>query len=459
MSRLEAPEMTDYRGRAAWIIDLCRDLYPVRGLIVSPDLDRAFGQIKEAMPALTIHEYPTGLECEDWIVPPSWRAVSGTLKDAAGQVLASLDESFLFVAAYSEPVDGWFTKEEIARHLRTRPDQPDAYCLEHRNAYDYRLVDWGITLPHVVWERMSDAQRYHVSIETETRPGSLKVAEMTLPGRRPETICLCSQFDELCNDGQSSAVLAMDLMRELMQRSEREFTYQIFLVPEMFGTLFYILNNKDRIARTAAMLNLETIGAGDGWLLKSSLHGDSFADQALELAFRETGIPFQPGNFFQGYGNDERVYAWPMIGIPGPALQRHPFAFYHTSHDTPDILSPELIVEALKVSTSFIDVVERDYVPVFRNIAQPWLTRHGLYFDHYVDPQQFQRLNNLALFNVDGRKSVADLARLADVPFSLLYDYLERFRARGLVDKRPIAIPLPAAHLADGERPRLRANG
>ena len=44
------------------------------------------------------------------IVPPSWEALSGRLEDDAGAVLASLDDSFLFVAPYSEPVDGWFSK-------------------------------------------------------------------------------------------------------------------------------------------------------------------------------------------------------------------------------------------------------------------------------------------------------------------------------------------------------------
>jgi aminopeptidase-like protein len=438
----------DYAGRAAWIIDLCRALYPVRGLIVSPDLDRAFSQIKQVLPELVVHEYPTGMQCEDWIVPPSWEALSGRLEDATGKVLASHDESFLFVAPYSEPVDGWFSKAEIGGHARTRPDQPDAYVLEHRNAYDFRLTDWGITLPHAVWQRMSESGRYRVVIETRTKPGALKVAELVLPGRRAETICICSQFDELCNDGQSSAVLGIDLMRSLMRRREREFTYQLLLVPEMFGTIFYVLNNRERIARTAGMLNLETVGAGEKWLHKASLAADSVFDRALHLAFAEADAPYQTAGFFEGYGNDERVYAWPSIGIPGVALQRYPFAYYHTHHDTPDILSRDLVIEALKVADAFIDILERDFVPRYRNVAQPWLTRHGLYFDHAVDPEQFRRLNNVALFNLDGHRSVSELARMAGVGFGLLCDYLDKFAARGLIDKAPIPLGLPAAGLA-----------
>jgi aminopeptidase-like protein len=438
-------EGTDCQARAASIIALCRELYPVRGLVVSPDLDRAFARVARELQGLHVHEFPTGMQCEDWVVPPSWRAVAGRLEDRAGKVLASLDESFLFVAPYSEPVDGWFPKAEIARHLRTRPEVPDAYVLEHRHAYDYRHKTWGITLPHRTWQAMPDGADYRVRIETETKPGSLKVAELVLEGRRPETICLCSQFDELCNDGQSSAVLGMDLMRRLAARETREFTWQLLLVPEMFGMLFFAFNNRERVRRTAGMLNLETVGAGERWLHKASLRGDSLVDHALRLAFEDARVAFDETGFFGGYGNDERVYAWPTIGIPGAGLQRFPFRYYHTSRDTPDILDPALLAEALRVAERFIDVVEQDYVPQFTGKVQPWLTRHGLYFDHYTDPQQFQRLNNTVLFNVDGRKSVAALARLAGVRFGDLHAYLERFAALGLLRKVPLPVDLPAA--------------
>jgi aminopeptidase-like protein len=449
MNASDHSNIDSYAQRAQWIIGLCRNLYPIRGLIASPDLDRAYARLAEEVPGLVVHEYPTGMECEDWIVPPSWRATEGRLEDKSGHVLASLDEHFLFAAAYSEPVDGWFPKSEIKKRMRTRPDYPNAYALEHRNAYDYRLKDWGITLPYRVWQAMSDDELYRVVIKTEVKPGAMRVAEMVLPGRRPETICLCSHMDELCNDGHSSSVLALDVIRQLARRENREFTYQVLLVPEMIGAIFFVLNNRERVAQTAAMLNFETIACGEKWIHKSSLSADSFADAALHLAFQDAGLAYDSVGFFGGYGNDERVYGWPSIGIPGVAIQRYPFPYYHTSHDTPDILNADLIIEALKVTDAFIDILERDYAPSFRLAAQPWLTRHGLYFNHYVEPDQFHRLNNLALFNLDGRRSVSDLAKLAGVPFNLLHEYLEQFVARGIVEKRTRDVPLPAAQFAN----------
>lgn len=435
------------RERAEQTIAICREIYPMRGLIVSPDIDRGFEIIKRHFPDVVIHEYPTGMACEDWIVPHSWRATSGTLTDSDGRVLASLDEHFLFVAAYSEPVDGWFTKAEIGDRYRTRPDQPDCYVLEHRNAYDYRRVDWGITLPHAVWEAMSDTAKYHIKIEVEKQPGSLKAAEWFLPGEREETICINSQFDELCNDGHSSAVLGLQIMQWLKQKKNRQFSYQLLLTPEMFGTLFYILNNLPRVANTVGMLNLETLGAGEQWLFKHTQTADTFLDDALACSFADLGLAYREDGFFTGYGNDERVYAWPSLGIPGVALQRHPFAFYHTSKDTPDILSVELFAESLAISERFIEIVESSYVPAYKNIVQPWLTRHGLYFDHYVAPEDFQRLNNLALFNINGKHSLLELTKISGVKFDVLQTYLEKFFEKGLLEKRALPVDRPARHL------------
>jgi aminopeptidase-like protein len=419
------------------VIQICRDMYPVKGLIVSPEIDRAFEILRQHVPQMKLHSYASGTLAEDWEVPLSWQATAGALKDAGGKTIASLEEHFLFVAPYSEPVDGWFTKAEIAQRSRTNPDQPSSFFLEHRNAYNKSLVDWGITLPHERWIAMPDDGKYHVRVETRTMPGHMRVGEWILPGKRPEVICLCSQFDELCNDGQSSGVVAALFMKELAQRPEREFTYQLLLVPEMFGTLFYAYNNQETVGRTVAMLNLETLGAGRQWVLKKALRNGGALEEGLRIALNDLGLPFIEKHFFQALGNDERVYGWPTIDVPGPALQRFPFDEYHSQFDTPDILDRKFLAEALAVIDRAINVVECNYIPKFTTYLPPWLSKHRLYIDVWVDPDNNRKLNNHLLFHIDGKRSLIELARIADVPFFLAHDFLEKFFAKGLIQKLP----------------------
>ena len=183
--------------RAARMLDLIKAIAPLPRMANSPGLDQAFEMFKWQLPGAIIHEYPAGMEREDWIVPRSWRVTSGVMKDEKDCIVASVDESMLFVAPYSKEVEGWFTKPEIEPHLRTCADRADAFCLEHRNAYDYQLVDWGITMPYKRWRDLPQG-RYFIKIEVEWGKSSMKLGEYFLPGRREEIICICAHIDELC---------------------------------------------------------------------------------------------------------------------------------------------------------------------------------------------------------------------------------------------------------------------
>lgn len=420
------------------MLDLIKNIAPLPRMINSPGLDRAFDIIKKELPEVFIHEYTAGMECEDWIVPQSWQVTEGYMRNKAGETIASINENILFVAPYSEPVDGWFAKEEIASHLRTRPDRPDAFALEHRNAYNYQLVDWGITLPHHRWLNLPDDE-YHVKIEVEKTNSSMKVAELFLEGRRPETICICAHIDELCNDDLSGCALGVELMRSVGSLNDRQYSYQLLLVPEMFGSLFYAYTNPEKLQNTICMFNLESVGAGDTLYVKKGLKENSRTERALRHAVQESGTAYKELGFFEGYENDERVYGWPSIGITGVSLQRYPFAQYHTSEDTPDIINPDYMAEALKIAELFVDILEKDYIPSYKNRLQPWLTRRGVYFDSKDDPLRFQKFNNLVLYGINGQKSVLDLADDSNLSISEVLEYLERFLEKNLILRKDVS--------------------
>lgn len=427
------PDADALAAMARETIKISRSLYPVEGLIVSPSLDTAFEKMRARFPDLRIHAWPTGAVAGDWTVPPAWRAVRGHLKSESGETIASLDESFLFVAPYSQDVDGRFTKAEMAPRVRTRPDRPHAYALEHRYAYDYSLKNWGITLPHARWAAMSDDARYHVRIETQTLPGALRVAEWVLPGESPEVICVSSQFDELCNDGQSSAIagaLVFDCLRKI---EKRKYTYQLLLVPEMFGAIFFAHDNREIVRRTIGMLNLETLGAGREWCLKRAHRPGSALERALRLALRQNATPFRELGFFEGYGNDERIYAWPAIDVPGPALQHYPFDAYHTSDDTPDILAEAKLRQAFDAVFGTIAILETDATPQVASFVQPWLTKHGLYVDRASDPNM-RKLNDEVLYSIDGKTKISELAEKFDIRYADVRLFLERCRRAGVVE-------------------------
>jgi aminopeptidase-like protein len=443
---LRQPEPDQQRIKR--MLSLAEEIAPLPRMVNCPGLDQAFAILAASYPGAVLHEYPTGATAEDWIVPQAWTLRQGSLRDTSGRVLASTEECPLFVAPYSEPVDGWFTKEEIALHLRTRPDRPQAFSLEHRYAYDYRLKDWGITLPHARWQDMPEGS-YHVRIETNVFDHAMKVGEWTLPGETDNTILLTAHIDELCNDDLSGCLVGLEIMRALEKLPKRRNTYRLILAPEMFGTIFYAHANPQVLARTEGMLNFEALGAGEALCAKSSLKGASRVDAALCEALDSLGLAYRALGFFEGYGNDERVLEWPSVGIPSAALQRHPFAQYHTSDDVPELLDGGLLEQAVQAGIRFAQILEADAVPRFSLSFQPWLTRRGLYLDRTTDQATYHKLCNLVLFHVDGRHSLLDLARLSGLHFDDVRTYLDAFAEQGVLRYEPVC---PAPRSGEAER-------
>jgi aminopeptidase-like protein len=84
----------------------------------------------------------------------------------------------------------------------------------------------------------------------------------------------------------------------------------------------------------------------------------------------------------------------------------------------------------------FVTVLEKDYIPSYTSVLPPWLSRHDLYFDSKEDSSKFHKFNNLVLFNIDGEKSISQLACLSGLAFTEVYDYLEKFVTKGFIAKK-----------------------
>jgi aminopeptidase-like protein len=417
---------------------IVEEIAPLRRMINSKGMDQAFEIVKKYLPELKIHEYKPGLPADDWEVPYGWELIRAHVKNSKGELVASDADSHLLVAAYSEPVNGKFKKAEIAKHLRCHPIMKDAFFMEHRNAYNYALVDWGMTLPQNIWDSLSDTEEYEVLIEIEKDFNrTMKVGEIFIEGLSEQVICFNAHIDELCNDNLSSCAVLIELFRKLSTDCEFKphYSYQLQLIPEVIGTFFYVRNNMDVVRRTVAMINLETVGKGENWLIKSSLKGGRYIDRLMEVTGRIVLGGHQTSDMFGGYGNEERVYEYPTIAVPSVALQRFPFDEYHSSADTPDKLSDANLNKALEFTEKLINIIERDFIPEYTMILPPRLTKHGLYFDSKDQPDLFNIFMNQVQFNVDEKKSLVDLCYTYQIDFDTLYNYLMQFVDKNFIKK------------------------
>ncbi len=405
-------------------------------LVASESLNEAYDYICNEFPNIRLHKYPTGKQFDDWEVPQQWDLISAELRDEAGNIIASSEESHLFVAAYSNSVDITVTLDELKEHTLTRDDVPDAFYLEHRLAYQYKSNDWRITVPKVRMDALKPGN-YHVKIDAKRSDGYVGVVEYFKQGSSDKVINFSGHIDELCNDDMSGCIVGLALV-DLLESIETKYSYQILLVPELFGTLFYAAENLEVIRNMACSIFLETLGQGETLTLKSSHKPHPYLKQCLTAAFEAcTAQDEEPGfkecSFFEGYGNDERVLAWPGLDVTCFGIQRYPFKVYHTSKDTLDRIEPELLEQGYDIARKFIEILEKDCSPRFTSVLPPWLSKNKLYFDATNDPERFNKFNNM-LFSLDGETPISELAHRFGLTFDECYDYLACFVEKKLME-------------------------
>jgi aminopeptidase-like protein len=426
---------------------LFKVINPLQRMGNSFGMDQTFLILKKNFKEMKIHEFKPGSKAGEWTVPSNWKLNYSYLKDENNNILADSNKSILFVSPNSKKINKIIDGKKLLEKTISLKNMPDVYILNHKHTYNFflRQKDWGISLPYNIAKKISKKKKYFISINSELSNSSMKVGELFIKGKIDKTICISAHIDELCNDNLSGCIAAIELYKKLKKRKNL-FNYQVLLFPELYGPLYYISRFPKIISKTLFMINLETVGAGKKWCLKKCLKSNSFLENCLRSSFKKNKSKFKEMNFFDGYINDEKVYAWPKVDIPGVAIQRHPYKYYHTSKDTLDKINFNFINESIKISKDMINIfekkyniIQKNYIPKVISKLPPWLTKRKLYISqkNSIFPQNKKNnlFNERLLFSIDGKNSLYKICNSLDINFQEAYIYLQKFVDHGIIKK------------------------
>ncbi len=405
--------------------------------IVSNGYDAALKALATQVP-MTIHEYPTGMEAWTWVVPEKWTCQEAYLETLEGRRLFSHADHPLHVVSYSLPFEGVVTREELLSHLHVHARIPEAIPF----IFKYYERDWGLCCSRIQRDALTE-DRYRVVIKTSFSYGTLKVGEIVVPGASEDCVVLESHLchPHMVNDDMTGVAVAIDVARALLARTTPRYTYRILIVPETIGTVAYLSQNERLIPRMKTGLFLEMLGKDYPHSLQSSLFADSEADLCFGLALAERDPRAWTGAFRMVIGNDEKQFNGPGVRVPMLSLSRllprsdpdHPYREYHSSHDTPAIISGKSLEESRDLVLAMVDTLEANRVPVNRFKGEAFCSRYGVHVDWYKD-----REGHMAFFNVmdriDGTRSIAEIAREIGVSFGAVHRVVAQLAERGLVD-------------------------
>ncbi len=410
------------------MMGLIGELWMKNRTLVSSDLDASLCRIQNEID-LKIHTFPSGKECWTWIIPEQWEINEAYISDTHQRIIDFKNHP-LHVVSYSLPVNKEVSKEELFQHLHWRKDRPNAIPYE----YKYYERDWGFCIPY---ERVKSltADCYKVYIDSHFESGELKVGDFTIPGKVDDTIVLVAH---LChpaqvNDGLTGVAVAVDLAKRLKDRKNL-YTYKFLFTPETIGSVAYLSQNEDIIPKIRCGIFLEMLGNNNTFALQHSYPGTSRIDRVARYVISRRHETFREGQFRRIIGNDEMVFNGPGVGIPMISISRWPYPEYHTSDDNPSIINEERLEEARDLILEILEIFDKDYIPQRTFKGPVFLSRYGLWVDWRVHPELKNSLESIML-NLEGDKSVFDIAFDLDIDYETAYDQINKFAEKGLITK------------------------
>jgi len=420
----------------AW--QIIEQLWREKRDLLSDGYDRALAQLGELLP-MSVLEVPSGTECFTWIVPDAWHCDEAYLETMDGQRLFSYADHPLHVVSYSLPFEGVVSRETLAAHLHVHPRLPEAIPF----VFKYYDREWGLCCSRDLKDQLSDPE-YRVVIRTRFQPSTLKVGQVLLEGETDELVVLCAH---LChphqfNDDLTGVAVGMELMRRLGEQDRRHYSYLLLVLPESIGSVAWLSQNMDRLPKIRGGLFLESLGLSQPHALQLSYQGQTQIDRAFSAALTEADPDGHIGPFMTVVRNDDRQFNAPGIRVPMLSLSRcfpsphpdWPYRENHSSLDTPELASPQVLAQSVEVALQLMLAFERNLYPVAQFAGEIFLSRYGL-ADYLKGKQIRDQFMNI-MFDLDGQHSLADIACRHGIVWSELLDVIDRLEQAGLVALR-----------------------
>jgi aminopeptidase-like protein len=423
------------------MLELINKLWSLKRDIISDDFDRALYRLSEEVP-LTIHEYASGERCWTWRVPPKWTCQEAYLERlSTGERLLDYADNPLHVVSYSLPFEGVVSRAELLAHLHVHARLPDAIPF----VFKYYERDWGLCTTQIQRQALQD-EAYRVVIRSHDEPGTLKVGEALIHGQSPKTFVLVAHLCHpgMVNDDLSGVVVGIEVARALLQQCQNGqrpyYSYRLLILPETIGSVAYLSHHEDLIPQMCGGLFLEMLGNDSAHALQGSFQPESQADRCFNSAITTLDPQGYCAPYRSVINNDERQFNAPGVRVPMLSLSRveaagsptRPYREYHSSLDTPAIVTEERLQASLQVVLSLIQAWENNHYPVNQFKGEVFCSGYGIWIDYRTNPEGHRRLFEI-MERCDGEHSVADIAVALNIPFQSVWEVVALLQAKNLV--------------------------
>lgn len=411
--------------------ELFDELFPIMRSITGEGVRETVRILQKHIP-LEMEGIPTGTEVFDWDIPKEWVIREAWIKDEQGNKIIDITDLNLHVVNYSEPINAWFSLDELKQHIHTIPHLPQAVPY----VISYYKERWGFCMSQEQLDALPEG-RYHAYIDSEKIDGELNFAQAVLPGKSDKEVLISTYIchPSMANNELSGPLVATYLYKRLKQWEKRELTYRFVFLPETIGSISYLWKHGEHLKnKLYSGLVLTCLGGKEHRLsfkqprLKQTPMDELIAHLNLREKYEMPIRPFTPL-----YGSDERQYCAPGFNLPVGQFSKMVYGAYpgyHNSLDTKEAMTIEALLESIDEIEKLLKLQELNgYYVNQKPFGEPKLGKYDLYPDinapgtwgrsssKKIDNRQ--QLNQvLTLLNYsDGKHRLADLAKT--LPYAL----------------------------------------
>jgi Peptidase family M28 len=329
--------------------------------------------------------------------------------------------------------------------------------------------------------------RVWAHVESASYPGTLEVVTSLLPGRETKEIILMAH---LCHpqpsagdnaSGVGAVLEAHRVLCHLVQKGDLpqpRYGIRFLLMPEITGSFAFLSRSRGIRKQLLFGLNLDMVGQWqevtgstlcvEAPALAASSFTPYFLEEVVKRAFK--GSKSLAGNSdllsarveltpFSG-GSDHIIFSDPKVGVPTPMLIQWPDKYYHTSGDTPDKVSPDvmrrIVIAAATYAYTCAFAAEKDLVWIAaltgramrRYVAQEMGGYHTSEARNWITPEFKARF-----LSAVGDQALRSVRKLAPESRNLKLHLTAEDRALAQTVKRETALAASAASLAGVRKP------
>lgn len=416
--------------------DLIKTLFPICRSITGNGFRKSLEIIQEHLPEvrMSIYEIPTGTKVFDWEVPEEWNIRDAYIKNSSGEKIVDFKKSNLYVLGYSEPIDKKVDLQELQKYLYSLPEQPEV--IPYMTSYYKKRCGFCI----------EDAKRkhlkediYHIYIDSDFKNGSLTYGEVIIPGKCEKEVFFSTYLchPSMANNELSGPCVVTELIRYVIEKKSRKFTYRFIFIPETIGSLTYLsLNLEDMKKKIIAGYNVTCVGDNRDFSYLESRSGNTLSDRVARNILHYYYPQYKTYSFLER-GSDERQYNMPGIDLPVASIMRSKlgeYPEYHTSADDLSVVSAEGLKGAYEVYVKCMEAIENNKYYKLNCLGEPQLGKRNLYS---TLSSKMNADTNKAMLNViaymDGKNDLVDISNKIKMPIEDITPIIDRLKQCDLI--------------------------